>query len=71
MFGQIPDVLEDVWVAIAQKDEARAELAINKLPQRNPFIWRYEQSIPDCGDWEKCAMVLDKDDEMRELLRGW
>ena len=71
LFGQIPDVLEDVWVAIAQKDEARAELAINKLPQKNPFIWKYENAIPDCGDWEKCAVVLDKQDETRKLLRGW
>jgi len=43
LFGQIPDVLEDVWIAIAQKDEARAELAISKLPQKNPFILKYEK----------------------------
>jgi len=71
LFGQIPDVLEDVWVAIAQKDEQRAELAISKLPEKNPFIWKYEKAIPDCGDWEKCAVVLDKRDEVRELLKGW
>lgn len=71
LFGQIPDVLEDVWIAIAQNDETRAELAINKLPQKNPFILKYEESIPDCGDWEKCALVLDKADERKELLRGW
>jgi len=71
MFGQIPDVLEDVWVAIAQKDEARAELAISKLPNKNPFVIRYEITIPDCGDWEKCATVLDKQDVLRELLKGW
>lgn len=71
LFGQIPDVLEDVWIAIAQKDEARAEMAINKLPQKNPFIIKYEETIPDCGDWEKCAVVLDKYDEQQELMRGW
>jgi superfamily II DNA/RNA helicase len=60
MFGQIPDVLEDVWIAIAQKDEARAEMAISKLPQKNPFILKYEDAIPYLGDWEKCAVVLDK-----------
>ena len=71
LFGQIPDILEDVWIAIAQKDEERAELAINNLPQQNPFIWKYEKAIPDCGDWEKCAVVLDKKEEARELLKGW
>lgn len=71
LFGQIPDVLEDVWIAIAQKDEARAELAINKLPPKNPFIIKYEETIPDCGDWEKCATVLDKTDERRILMSGW
>jgi superfamily II DNA or RNA helicase len=71
LFGQIPDVLEDVWVAIAQKDEQRAELAINNLPKTNPFVWKYEEAIPDCGDWEKCPIVLDKFDELNELLNGW
>lgn len=71
LFGQIPDVLEDVWIAVAQGDEARAELKINELPTRNPFIEKYETRIPNCGDWEKCAVVLDKEDELKELLRGW
>jgi ERCC4-related helicase len=71
LFGQIPDVLEDVWVAIAQNDEKRAELAINSLPQKNPFIWKYEEAIPDCGDWQMCPVVLNKEDELRELLKGW
>lgn len=71
LFGQIPDVLEDVWIAIAMKDEERAELAISKLPQKNPFILKYEETIPDCGDWEKCAVILDKNDERQELLKGW
>lgn len=71
LFGQIPDVLEDVWIAIAQKDEARAELAISKLPKKNPFVLKYEEAIPDCGDWEKCAVVLDKSEEWQELMRGW
>jgi len=71
LFGQIPDVLEDVWVAIAQNDEKRAELKINNLPQKNPFIWKYEEAIPNCSDWEKCSVVLNKQDELSELLKGW
>ena len=71
LFGQIPDVLEDVWIAMAQKDEERAEKAIRRLPKKNPFVMKYELKVPDCGDWEKCSVVLDKQDERKELLRGW
>jgi ERCC4-related helicase len=71
LFGQIPDTLEDVWIAVARNDNAAAELKINELPQRNPFALKYEETIPDCGDWEKCSVVLDKGEETRELLRGW
>ncbi|MCL1791672.1 MAG: hypothetical protein FWG40_10085 [Peptococcaceae bacterium] len=71
LFGQIPGVLEDVWVAMAQRDEAAAEQAINKLTKKNPFISKYEDNIPDTGDWEKCAVVLDSEEKLRELLKGW
>ena len=71
LFGQIPDILRDVWIEVAQKNEEAAELAINSIPQKNPFVIKYEESIPNCGDWEKCAVVLDKHDEMMELLKGW
>ena len=71
MFGQIPEVLEDVWVAMAQNDEKRAIEAINKVPQKNPFIIKYEMGIPECGDWEKCEAVLDKKEKMAELMKGW
>jgi hypothetical protein len=56
---------------MAQHDEAAAEQAINKLPKKNPFIIKYEDSIPDTGDWEKCAVVLDGEEKLRELLKGW
>jgi ERCC4-related helicase len=71
LFGQVPDVLEDVWVAIAQGDEPRADLAINKLPKRPPFVNSYDKAPKDCGDWEKCPIVLDKHEALSELLKGW
>ena len=71
MFGQIPEVLEDVWIAVAQNDEKRAQEAINKVPKKNPFIIKYEMQIPDCGDWEKCTEVLDKQEKLKELMKGW
>lgn len=71
MFGQIPDVLEDVWVAMAHNDEKRAMEAINKVPKKNPFIIKYEMGIPNCGDWEKCTDVLDKKEKLVELMKSW
>jgi hypothetical protein len=71
MFGQIPEVLKDVWIAMAQNDEQSALEAINKMPQKNPFVLKYEMAIPECGDWEKCAVVLDKQEKLQELLKGW
>jgi len=71
IFGQIPDVLEDVWIAMAQNDEHKALEAINKVPKKNPFMIKYEMEIPDCGDWEKCAVVLGRAEKLTELMKGW
>ena len=71
MFGQIPEVLEDVWIAIAQNDEQKAMEAINRIPKKNPFVIKYEMEIPDCGDWEKCTEVLSREEKYKELLKGW
>ena len=71
MFGQIPEVLRDVWIFMAQNDEQRAMEAIDRTPKRNPFMIRYEMEIPVCGDWEKCAEVLLREEAIRELTRGW
>ncbi|MDI6880519.1 MAG: helicase-related protein [Desulfitobacteriaceae bacterium] len=71
IFGQIPEVLEDVWIAMAQNDEQKALEAINRIPERNPFKLKYEMDIPDSTDWEKCEFVLDKQEKRKELLQGW
>lgn len=71
LFGQIPQVLEDVWIAIAQNDVKRAEESINKVPKKNPFDLKYEQNIPKTEDWQACTFVLDKEEKLKELMRGW
>jgi superfamily II DNA or RNA helicase len=71
IFGQIPEVLEDVWIAIAQNDVKRAEEAINKVPKKHPFELKYEQNIPKTEDWQSCTFVLDKSEKLKELLKGW
>ncbi|WP_414150645.1 phospholipase D-like domain-containing anti-phage protein [Acetobacterium carbinolicum] len=71
IFGQIPEVLEDVWIAMAQNDEKRAEEAINKVPKKHPFELKYEQNIPKTENWQACTFVLDKSEKLKELLKGW
>jgi len=71
IFGQIPEVLEDVWIAMAQNDELRAEEAINKVPKRHPFELKYELNIPKTEDWQSCSFVLDKKEKLKELMNGW
>ena len=70
IFGQIPEVLEDLWVAIAQNDEQRAFEVINKIPRANPFRLNYENKIVNY-EWEKSEVVVDKLEKFRALLKGW
>ncbi|MHB1453406.1 MAG: phospholipase D-like domain-containing anti-phage protein [Saccharofermentanales bacterium] len=71
IFGQIPEVLKDVWIAIAQNDEQRALDAIYKVPKKHPFELKYEQNIPKTEDWQACSFVLDKTEKLKELMKGW
>ena len=70
LFGQIPDTLEDVWVQVAQNDEAAASQLIDRsMATRNPFDAKYSK-VED-ADWETCASVLNGL-SMREMLsQGW
>lgn len=71
MFGQIPDTLEDVWIDIALNNEALAKEKINAIPATNPFALKYEEMPLQTEDWESCEIVLDKQDKMKQLLKGW
>lgn len=71
MFGQIPDTLEDVWIDVATNNIKRAKELINAMPAKNPFTIKYETKPPRAEDWDKCAEVLDKNEKMEQLLRGW
>lgn len=71
MFGQIPDTLEDVWIDIAMNNEVKAKERINSMPASNPFTLKYETGSLATEDWETCEMVLDKNDKMKQLLKGW
>jgi hypothetical protein len=70
LFGQIPDTLEDVWVKIAQHDEAAARQLIDRTAvTRNPFDVKYSK-VED-ADWETCASVLNKVTVKEILSVGW
>ena len=71
MFGQIPDTLEDVWIDIALNNEAQAKERINEMPASNPFTLKYETMPIGTEDWESCEIVLDKQDKMKQLMKGW
>ncbi|MFH1445934.1 MAG: phospholipase D-like domain-containing anti-phage protein [Chloroflexota bacterium] len=69
LFGQIPDVLEDVWVALALGEKDKAKLKIDSLPKQHPFEIRYKNV--EIVDWESCATVLSSDEKKRVLSQGW
>jgi superfamily II DNA or RNA helicase len=69
LFGQIPDVLEDVWVNMALGEKEEAKRIIDALPKEHPFEVR--NTKVDKVDWESCANVLSAEEKRRVLERGW
>ncbi len=69
LFGQLPDVLEDVWVDVALGDVEHAKQRINAVPKKHPFELRYRE--PKDIDWESCAQVLARDARVEALRSGW
>ena len=57
MFGQVPDVLEDVWVDVALGEFDRAKETIDAIPIQHPFEIRYNKI--EQVSWEDCSVVLD------------
>jgi len=72
IFGQLPDVLEDVWVQVALGKKAEAEKIIDAVPQRNPFEIKYEKQVVKHTHWEECSsIVLNEAEKRKALLKGW
>jgi len=69
LFGQIPDILEDVWIEIAVGKVEQARRTIDAVPRKHPFELRYH--TVEKVDWESCARVLDADERKRVLAQGW
>ncbi len=70
MFGQIPDVLEDVWIQVALDDIEEANRIINEVPKTHPFRLRYEKSVGKV-DWESCTNILDNKEKRKHLMEPW
>ena len=56
MFGQLPDVLEDVWVDVAIGNIEEAKKRIDSLPEKHPFEMKYHEQVEHI-DWESCAEI--------------
>jgi superfamily II DNA or RNA helicase len=69
LFGQIPDVLEDVWIHVALGEKEEAKRIIDSVPKDHPFEVRYTQV--EKVSWESCAEVLSAEEKRRVLREGW
>ena len=70
MFGQIPDILEDVWIDIALGNIEKANKIIGEIPKYHPFQLRYERGVGKVN-WESCTKVLDKVEKRKYLMNPW
>jgi len=70
LFGQIPDVLQDVWVEVALNNIAEAKRKIDEVPKQHPFELRYHVHVGKVN-WENCAVVLDAKEKRKHLMNGW
>ncbi|MGH8718922.1 MAG: phospholipase D-like domain-containing anti-phage protein [Burkholderiales bacterium] len=69
LFGQLPDILEAVWVDVALGDIERAKRTIDAVPKQHPFKIRYH-GVKNI-DWESCNKVLNAIDVRAYLSKGW
>gem|GEM_PF-3069462 len=68
LFGQIPGVLEDVWIDVALRQIEKAQQTIAAVPPKYPFEMKYNQIKKIL--WETCAKVLDSGERKRYLMQG-
>ena len=69
LFGQIPDILEDVWIDVANGKIEEAKKLIDSVRPAHPFDEKYNR-VEDI-DWESCAQVLNEEEKKKILAQGW
>jgi SNF2 family DNA or RNA helicase len=70
LFGQIPDVLQDIWIDVALNDIKEAQRKIDAVPKHHPFELRYHVNVGRI-DWDSCVQVLDSSEKRKHLMTGW
>ncbi|PRX23243.1 helicase-like protein [Orenia metallireducens] len=70
IFGQLPDVLKDVWINIAIGKKEEAKKVIDYVPEKHPFEIRYKEQVVT-SDWEICTKVLDEKSKLEKLKKSW
>lgn len=73
LFGQIPEVLQNVWIKAALEDLEEAEKYIDAFQHtaRNPFQTRYEQMREVPRNWDTWTEVVNRREKMDALRKGW
>jgi len=69
LFGQILDILENVWIEVALGEAEQAQRIIHAVPRQHPFELRYHQI--EQIDWESFARVLDAKTRRKALVTSW
>ncbi len=69
LFGQIPDVLEDVWIDVANGEIEEAKKLIESVHPKHPFDEKYNR-VSDIN-WETCATVINEREKRKVLLQKW
>lgn len=70
LFGQVPDVLKDVWINIALEEKEKAKQMIDEVPEAHPFKVKYEEKMPVIN-WEDHYEALDKHIYSDTVKKGW
>ena len=69
LFGQIPDVLEAVWIKEALGEREEAKKLIDAVPLEHPFEMKYNRV--ESIDWESYSEVLNDQERVELLLTPW
>jgi superfamily II DNA/RNA helicase len=70
LFGQIPDILEDAWILMAEGEREAAQPLIDSIPHQHPFQVRYNTAVQKT-EWDRCRQVLERSEKRRVLSQGW
>ncbi|WP_246240537.1 phospholipase D-like domain-containing anti-phage protein [Anaerocolumna sedimenticola] len=70
LFGQLPDMLSDVWIDVALNNIDEANKQIGNIPDKHPFDVRYNDNVATI-EWEKCEEVLNNIEIKKILMKRW